>query len=475
MRPRRLLTVLIAALAGALAVPAAALADGGPGVGFDISWPQCASRTSPQTGTLPSGAAFGIVGVNNGKPLTLNPCFGPQYAWAEQTTAQAPQVYVNTANPVAAGGHWGVDPTPRPCAGSDVPGQANSDDLGCGYDYGFYAARDAVADLDAAGIAPRAITWWLDVETGNLWRSDAVGKQVNLAVLAGYADGLRSRPDRVAGVGVYTNGYLWKVITGQAGGLPAAPGTDGLPLWYPVGSDGQAAALAHCGDGGTPNGGPVTLVQWVTTVSTIGKSFDHDQACGPVRPTITTVSDRQVAGGRVGVVGTATPGSVLRLTVSSPLSGGPPAGVASVLADPQGRWTASFALTSNGVLTVTDGAGQSVSRALAATVKIGVTRVSGAGLTATGQCRTRLDGSTFPWAPGQQAFVRGGLDRQVGYGNVRKKGTLGVWSATVVGACGKPADVKVTVAGVLRPSGTRYATDGRTPAVTLKPRAPARR
>lgn len=471
MRPRPLLTALLTAvaLAGAALVPTAASADGGPGIGFDVSWPQCASRTSPQTATLPSGAEFGIVGINNGKPLTLNPCFGPQFAWAEQTTAQAPQLYVNTANPIAQGGHWGVDPTPRPC--SSASPDPNADDLGCAYDYGYYAARDAVTDLDNAGLAVRPLTFWLDVETGNLWRSDAAGLVVNRAVLAGYVDGLRTRPDRVGGLGIYTNGYLWKVITGQAGGQPAAPGTDGLPLWYPVGSDGQAAALAHCGDGGTPNGGPVTLVQWVAPVSTLGRSFDHDQACVPLGPTITTVADKQPAGRQVGVTGTGAPGTTLTLSVSEALA--PVAHpVATVRADQQGRWSSSFALGSNAMLTVTDAAAQSVSRTLFVQVGVAVSRVSGAGLTTGGACKTRLDGSTFPWVAGQQAFVRGGLDRQIGYANVRRKGTVGAWSATVTGACGTPLGVKVTVAGVLRPSGQRFATDGRTPSVLLKPRRP---
>ncbi len=99
-------------------------------LGIDVSWPQCGKR-------LPTGQAFGIVGVNGGLATTTNPCLKDQLLWAKQSvggTAQdAVQVYVNTANP---GGlntdSWpknNLDPadniTTNPygtCDGTDSPG-----------------------------------------------------------------------------------------------------------------------------------------------------------------------------------------------------------------------------------------------------------------------------------------------------------------------------------------------------------------
>ena len=56
--------------------------------GFDISYPQCAWQR------LPPGK-FGIVGMNRGRPFTLNPCVGRLYAWAARRGT--PSLYVNVA------------------------------------------------------------------------------------------------------------------------------------------------------------------------------------------------------------------------------------------------------------------------------------------------------------------------------------------------------------------------------------------
>ena len=37
--------------------------------GFDISYPQC-------NGSFPTGGSYGIVGVNGGRVLLVNPCLG---------------------------------------------------------------------------------------------------------------------------------------------------------------------------------------------------------------------------------------------------------------------------------------------------------------------------------------------------------------------------------------------------------------
>ena len=50
--------------------------------GYDVSWPQCTSRTSAQTKPLPGAPTYAIVGVNNGTIGTLNSCFAAEAAWA---------------------------------------------------------------------------------------------------------------------------------------------------------------------------------------------------------------------------------------------------------------------------------------------------------------------------------------------------------------------------------------------------------
>ena len=53
--------------------------------GYDLSWPQCTSRTSVQTKVLPGAPPYAIVGVNNGTIGTLNSCFAAEAAWAGGT------------------------------------------------------------------------------------------------------------------------------------------------------------------------------------------------------------------------------------------------------------------------------------------------------------------------------------------------------------------------------------------------------
>lgn len=76
------------------------------GQGSDISWPQGA-------GPYPSGASFGIVGIDHGRPFDPDNQFGPnlylasQYAWAQGTrradlymnTGYDPSYYTNHAVP----------------------------------------------------------------------------------------------------------------------------------------------------------------------------------------------------------------------------------------------------------------------------------------------------------------------------------------------------------------------------------------
>ena len=207
--------------------------------GFDISFPQC-------VGALPSPpGAFAVVGVNDGRAFTHNPCFGVEAAWAGSQLS----IYMNLNAPTA-GAAQGM---------SGPAGQCTGNDTGCmAYNYGYNAAVDSFATASAAGAS--APVWWLDVETANTWDSNAFN---NARTIRGALDALTAE-----GVvaGVYSTGYQWGRIAGSF-----APGT---PLWVATGSD-MPTAVEYCSPlhafgGGTP---------WLTQFQTAGVPYDQDYAC----------------------------------------------------------------------------------------------------------------------------------------------------------------------------------------------------
>ncbi|MCU1461643.1 MAG: hypothetical protein JWO37_1718 [Acidimicrobiales bacterium] len=244
------------ALGGSAALPDTTLAvvtDAARGAmaGYDISFPQCAS------GTYPTSPAFGIVGVNGGKPFTANPCLGSEYQWA-LAAPKPPQFYVNTAAPGPASAQWNqTDPKP----GCDN----TADNLNCAYDYGYHAALDAFTSADTATTGGAANhTWWLDVETANSWSSTS--KVANAAAVHGFVDFLSSQPGVT--VGIYSTGYQWGVITGSPTGFET------LPNWVPGAGD-QAQAASFCASTPTHSftGGPVVMTQYPLN------GFDGDYLC----------------------------------------------------------------------------------------------------------------------------------------------------------------------------------------------------
>jgi hypothetical protein len=117
-----------------------------------VSYPQCGQ-------SLPSSAAFGIVGVDNGIVFSTNPCLSAQLSWAQQAANHAPGFYANTGNPGPAySSHWPTGQTrPQLCDPNDTNSTA------CSYDYGWNAAADSFAYAIAAeqqvnGLAPDAAT-----------------------------------------------------------------------------------------------------------------------------------------------------------------------------------------------------------------------------------------------------------------------------------------------------------------------------
>ena len=263
--------VLLAAFPGSAAAArpggtaAAAKGGGGPAIGYDISYPQCG-------GAYPTNVAFGIVGVNRGIVFSPNPCLGTgngpsQLAWAGGVNAQ---LYANTGNPgPALSTHWPSGQTfPRACNTAASPG---ADTPNCAYDYGWNAAADsyqtAVRAYISLGLAsagatstPQPNAWWLDVETGNSWRSNVA---LNVAALQGAVGYLQSAG--VTDIGFYSTQQQWNQITG--GSLAF----DAHPSWV-AGATTLRQARDNCGRSAF-TGDEVTLAQY------FAKGFDADLRC----------------------------------------------------------------------------------------------------------------------------------------------------------------------------------------------------
>ncbi|WP_197023201.1 hypothetical protein [Arthrobacter sp. MA-N2] len=235
--------------------PAAAL-------GSDISWPQCG-------GGLPSGQAFGIVGVNGGRPETANPCFAEQLGWASGSvggTSQSPvALYVNTANPAGAG-WW---PASDADVGMSRPNPYGSCDgtasAACAYLYGYGIAFD---DVNHYGVPdPAKHMWWLDVETGNAWSWDTVANAADIEGMAAYLQSIG------AAVGIYSTSYQFGVIAGQ---LHPDSNLNGLKSWL-AGATSTESAMELCSAPPLTAGGVVALTQFTT-------DLDYNYSCIPPAP-----------------------------------------------------------------------------------------------------------------------------------------------------------------------------------------------
>jgi hypothetical protein len=258
--------LLLAALLLVTGAPAYAVPSPGEGqqsfLGNDISWPQC-------HGDFPSEQAFAIVGVNNGLANTTNPCLSEQLRWAEDSAGHPGQptvsLYVNTANPGAAGSWWPENDEYPPGKEVHNPyGPCRAGDYGkaCAYMYGFAKAYD---DAYFRGISnPSSYFWWLDVETENSWsRTD---KDANRTVLEGMTDFFHSIG---AEVGIYSTGQQWDRIVGR---VSSSSNLYSLPSWL-AGSLNASGAASSCSQEPLTGGGRVVLAQFVS------KGFDYNYAC----------------------------------------------------------------------------------------------------------------------------------------------------------------------------------------------------
>jgi hypothetical protein len=291
--------------------------------GNDISYPQCGK-------SFPSGATFGLVGVDDGIANRQNPCLGPdgggagtsELYWGSRRAGGAGQapvaLYVNTADPSNSYNGQPIADWPKP--GATVPNLANpygqcgadphnsslgANSTGCAWVYGA-----DIASLDASSGAPLTGTasssflssaagalqaqgasvsasassyrWWLDVETANTWQPSSAaggtGLAMNAAALEGMLQYLKSLG--VTTVGVYSTNSQWQAITGgqsaiesgwSAAGEPSPSPLSGVPDWVP-GAQQQSGAISAC-SGGSFTGGSLALTQWIQN------SLDYDQAC----------------------------------------------------------------------------------------------------------------------------------------------------------------------------------------------------
>lgn len=262
------------AFAATSAPLSAATAPAPTSIGFDVSFPQCASA-------LPSSPGFGIVGVNNGSPLTINNCLARELVWAQSTASGVPGFYANTGN---GGSKYAVgwpktQTTPRVCNG------ANS--VACSYDYGWNAASSAFTNAvnaeSADGAtsptaAAQATPWWLDVETGNAWETIEYGRTsateaYDQAMLEGMVASFTALG--ATHLGIYSTPSMWSEITGGS-----VSSLSSIPVWIP-GYASLSAAEAACATTSF-TGARVAMIQYPS------QGYDGDYLCGLVSPATTT-------------------------------------------------------------------------------------------------------------------------------------------------------------------------------------------
>lgn len=231
-------------------------------VGLDLSFPQCGESVPTSDPASAPADAFGIVGVNEGKAYTYNPCLVSQVqALASQGMPVSFYLNLNAPNPAR-----GQDPS-GPNGECDPQTEVCTD-----YDYGWNAARDAFQyarqQLQSAGVDTLPTSWWLDLETSNYWFADP---SRNDQVIQGAIDFLQET-GRVANpdgdpslvVGIYSRRSMWRQIAGPTY-------QPGVPTWA-AGADSLDTATLFC-DPVSFSGGPVWLVQLQ------GQGLDVDYAC----------------------------------------------------------------------------------------------------------------------------------------------------------------------------------------------------
>lgn len=272
---KALAAVTAAVLALVFAQTAFAATDiySGLGQGSDISYPQCGR-------TYPSGAAFGIVGIDHGRPFDVDNQYGPntclpsEYRWAPAAT-QA--LYMNTGYDPTYWTNHQVSACVAQMTADTLPQEAR--EVGCAFAwFNFHYALDpttaVVSSGSAAGVTwtrygqglatPKM--WWLDVETGNSWSSTDLS--LNADTLQGAVDELRSLDASInpnIPIGAYSTSYQWGQIAGSN------PVNNLSAIWVASGQKSSKNVTSYCTK--TFDGfQSAWLVQWVGRV-------DYDVPC----------------------------------------------------------------------------------------------------------------------------------------------------------------------------------------------------
>lgn len=204
--------------------------------GVDVSSPNCGA-------SIPK-VSFGIVGVTGGLVYSHNSCLKTQAAKFSNLS-----LYMNTGLNTDSGSSY-YQAAQVGC---------NGDVYCAAYNYGAYAAKDALDYAASQGVSSNK--WWLDVETMNTWSNDALQNQQSLQ---GAFDTLSA--SGATTVGVYSTTAQWKDITGSW--------QNQWPSWGATTWTSARQAAKYC-TGHQFTGGTSLLMQYQEKRS----NLDQDVAC----------------------------------------------------------------------------------------------------------------------------------------------------------------------------------------------------
>jgi LysM repeat protein len=203
--------------------------------GVDISYPDCLAPEPP-----PSD--FTIIGLNDGRPFTSNPCFAAEYA-AARAAGHNPSVYLNSAYASSLFRHITGD-----CLAA-ARDHETLRTLQLAYAVGCSEGEAALATLAGAQVA----ALWIDIEPDNTWSPRPLR---NRATIRGFVDHLLTHGSTPI-VGAYSADVYWQELMGGWSSFA-------LPEWIATGG-GRSCSDAFAS-------GPVWLSQTTTT-------HDFDAAC----------------------------------------------------------------------------------------------------------------------------------------------------------------------------------------------------